>query len=212
MPKSVAMKLELPPRIRDNRAPLLRTTSCTVPMRNATPFAADRRFDVICLGRFASTSTRSRSAPVSRMSPASPSTRGSSANTAFGCARLGLEAALISARRRRRAGAFPVETIARRMRRQPCRHRSVAPDRRGRGHRRQGYVPADLSARELRRHGDCRGRCRRGLRRAKQGAVDHWHALLDRACRSHQQTGARSRAEERRARSSISITVPCAGD
>ena len=112
--KRVAMKLELPPRIRDNRPPLLRTTSCTVPMRNATPFAADRRFDVICLGRFAvDFYAQQIGARLEDVTSFAKYLGGSSANTAFGCARLGLKAALISRVGDDGLGRFLVETIAR---------------------------------------------------------------------------------------------------
>ena len=105
------------------------------------------------------------------------------------------------ARRRRRDGPLPRrDDRARRLRRQPRRRRSVAAHRGGRArHRGQGHVPADLPARELRRHGDRRRGDRGGVHRAEPRAADHRHALLDRVHRRHQQSRARSRARARRA-------------
>ncbi len=83
-------------------------------MRNATPFAADRRFDVICLGRFAvDFYAQQIGARLEDVTSFAKYLGGSSANTAFGCARLGLEAALISRVGDDALGRFLVETIAR---------------------------------------------------------------------------------------------------
>jgi len=83
-------------------------------MRNATPFAADRRFDVICLGRFAvDFYAQQIGARLEDVTSFAKYLGGSSANTAFGCARLGLKAALISRVGDDGMGRFLVETIAR---------------------------------------------------------------------------------------------------
>jgi 5-dehydro-2-deoxygluconokinase len=83
-------------------------------MRNATPFAADRRFDVICLGRFAvDFYAQQIGARLEDVTSFAKYLGGSSANTAFGCARLGLKAALISRVGDDGLGRFLVETIAR---------------------------------------------------------------------------------------------------
>ena len=83
-------------------------------MRNATPFAAGRRFDVVCLGRFAvDFYAQQIGARLEDVTSFAKYLGGSSANTAFGCARLGLRAALISRVGDDGLGRFLVETIAR---------------------------------------------------------------------------------------------------
>ena len=83
-------------------------------MRNATPFAAGRRLDVICLGRFAvDFYAQQIGARLEDVTSFAKYLGGSSANTAFGCARLGLKAALISRVGDDALGRFLVETIAR---------------------------------------------------------------------------------------------------
>jgi 5-dehydro-2-deoxygluconokinase len=83
-------------------------------MRNATPFVAERRFDVICLGRFAvDFYAQQIGARLEDVTSFAKYLGGSSANTAFGCARLGLKAALISRVGDDGLGRFLVETIAR---------------------------------------------------------------------------------------------------
>src|SRR5213595_1881428 len=83
-------------------------------MQNTTRFAADRALDVICLGRFAvdfyAQQIGSRLEDVTSFAKY---LGGSSANTAFGCARLGLRAALISRVGDDAMGRFLIETIAR---------------------------------------------------------------------------------------------------
>ena len=83
-------------------------------MRNATPFAAGRRFDIVCLGRFAvDFYAQQIGARLEDVTSFAKYLGGSSANTAFGCARLGLSAALISRVGDDGLGRFLVETIAR---------------------------------------------------------------------------------------------------
>ncbi|MGH8715105.1 MAG: PfkB family carbohydrate kinase, partial [Casimicrobiaceae bacterium] len=83
-------------------------------MRNATPFAAGRRFDVICLGRFAvDFYAQQIGARLEDVTSFAKYLGGSPANTAFGCARLGLHVALISRVGDDGLGRFLVETIAR---------------------------------------------------------------------------------------------------
>ncbi|MEP7207502.1 MAG: PfkB family carbohydrate kinase, partial [Casimicrobiaceae bacterium] len=66
-------------------------------MHNTTRFAAGRPLDVICLGRFAvDFYAQQIGARLEDVTSFSKYLGGSSANTAFGCARLGLSAALIS--------------------------------------------------------------------------------------------------------------------
>src|SRR5215475_8610760 len=83
-------------------------------MQNKTRFALDRRLDVVCLGRFGvdfyAQQIGSRLEDVTSFSKY---LGGSSANTAFGCARLGLRAGLISRVGDDALGRFLVETIAR---------------------------------------------------------------------------------------------------
>ncbi|MEO8508840.1 MAG: 5-dehydro-2-deoxygluconokinase, partial [Betaproteobacteria bacterium] len=97
-------------------------------MQNATPFAADRRLDVICLGRFAvDFYAQQIGARLEDVTSFAKYLGGSSANTAFGCARLGLRTGLISRIGDDANGHFLVETISR----EGCdtSHVSVDPDR-----------------------------------------------------------------------------------
>jgi len=83
-------------------------------MHNATRFAPDRTLDVICLGRFAvDFYAQQIGARLEDVTSFAKYLGGSSANTAFGCARLGLKAALISRVGDDGNGRFLVETIAR---------------------------------------------------------------------------------------------------
>jgi len=83
-------------------------------MRNTTRFAPDRALDVICLGRFAvDFYAQQIGARLEDVTSFAKYLGGSSANTAFGCARLGLKAALISRIGDDALGRFLVETIAR---------------------------------------------------------------------------------------------------
>ena len=62
-------------------------------MRNSTPFAPGRALDVICLGRFAvDFYAQQIGARLEDVGSFAKYLGGSSANTAFGCARLGLKA------------------------------------------------------------------------------------------------------------------------
>ena len=90
-------------------------------MRNATRFATQRALEVICLGRFAvDFYAQQIGARLEDVTSFAKYLGGSSANTAFGCARLGLKAALISRVGDDGLGRFLVETHrARRLRRQP---------------------------------------------------------------------------------------------
>ena len=94
----------------------------------ATRFAADRDFDVLCLGRFAvDFYAQQIGARLEDVTSFAKYLGGSSANTAFGCARLGLRAGLISRVGDDHLGRFLVETIAR----EGCdtSHVSVDPSR-----------------------------------------------------------------------------------
>src|SRR6266705_6352912 len=83
-------------------------------MRNTTRFAPNRALDVICLGRFAvDFYAQQIGARLEDVTSFAKYLGGSSANTAFGCARLGLKAALISSVGDDGLGRFLVETIAR---------------------------------------------------------------------------------------------------
>ena len=98
------------------------------PMRNATPFASGRSLDVVCLGRFAvDFYAQQIGARLEDCTGFSKYLGGSSANTAFGCARLGLKAGLISRVGNDANGRFLVETIAK----EGCdtSHVSVDPQR-----------------------------------------------------------------------------------
>jgi len=83
-------------------------------MKNATPFAAGRPLDVICLGRFAvDFYAQQIGARLEDVTSFAKYLGGSSANTAFGCARLGLKTGLVSRIGDDANGHFLVETIAR---------------------------------------------------------------------------------------------------
>ena len=83
-------------------------------MRNTTPFATGRPLDVVCLGRFAADFYAQQiGARLEDVTSFAKYLGGSSANTAFGCARLGLKAGLISRIGDDGLGHFLVETIAR---------------------------------------------------------------------------------------------------
>jgi 5-dehydro-2-deoxygluconokinase len=97
-------------------------------MRNSTHFAAGRALDVICLGRFAvDFYAQQIGARLEDVTSFAKYLGGSSANTAFGCARLGLKAGLISRIGDDGLGRFLVETI----RREGCdtSHVSIDPAR-----------------------------------------------------------------------------------
>ena len=97
-------------------------------MNNATVFASGRRLDVVCLGRFAvDFYAQQIGARLEDVTSFSKYLGGSSANTAFGCARLGLRAGLISRVGNDANGRFLVETIAK----EGCdvSHVSVDPQR-----------------------------------------------------------------------------------
>ena len=83
-------------------------------MKNNTPFAAGRRFDIVCLGRFAvDFYAQQIGARLEDVASFAKYLGGSSANTAFGCARLGLNAAMAARVGDDAMGRFLVETIAR---------------------------------------------------------------------------------------------------
>jgi 5-dehydro-2-deoxygluconokinase len=82
-------------------------------MENTTRFASGRRLDVVCLGRFGvDFYAQQIGARLEDVTSFSKYLGGSSANTAFGCARLGLKAGLISRIGNDANGRFLVETIA----------------------------------------------------------------------------------------------------
>jgi 5-dehydro-2-deoxygluconokinase len=83
-------------------------------MRNATRFADDRSLDIVCLGRFGvDFYAQQIGARLEDVTSFAKYLGGSSANTAFGCARLGLRAGLISRVGDDAMGRFLTETIAR---------------------------------------------------------------------------------------------------
>ena len=83
-------------------------------MRNDTSFAPARPLDVVCLGRFGvDFYAQQIGARLEDVTSFAKYLGGSSANTAFGCARLGLKAGLISRIGDDALGHFLVETIAR---------------------------------------------------------------------------------------------------
>jgi 5-dehydro-2-deoxygluconokinase len=83
-------------------------------MRNMTRFGAERALDIVCLGRFGvDFYAQQIGARLEDVTSFAKYLGGSSANTAFGCARLGLKAGLISRVGDDAMGRFLVETIAR---------------------------------------------------------------------------------------------------
>jgi 5-dehydro-2-deoxygluconokinase len=97
-------------------------------MKNPTRFADGRRLDVICLGRFGvDFYAQQIGARLEDVTSFAKYLGGSSANTAFGCARLGLKAALVSRIGKDANGQFLVETLAK----EGCdvSHVSVDPSR-----------------------------------------------------------------------------------
>lgn len=93
------------------RAPLRNVYS---DMQNTTQFAAGRRHDVICLGRLAvDFYAQQIGARLEDVATFAKYLGGSSANTAFGCARLGLNAAMASRIGDDAMGNFLVETLQR---------------------------------------------------------------------------------------------------
>jgi 5-dehydro-2-deoxygluconokinase len=83
-------------------------------MQNRTRFAAGRPLDIVCLGRFGvDFYAQQIGARLEDVTSFAKYLGGSSANTAFGCARLGLKAGLISRVGDDAMGRFLVETIAR---------------------------------------------------------------------------------------------------
>jgi 5-dehydro-2-deoxygluconokinase len=83
-------------------------------MQNRTRFAAGRPLDIVCLGRFGvDFYAQQIGARLEDVASFAKYLGGSSANTAFGCARLGLKAGLISRVGDDAMGRFLVETISR---------------------------------------------------------------------------------------------------
>src|SRR5919198_3929608 len=83
-------------------------------MRNLTRFAPGRRLDVICLGRLAvDLYAQQIGARLEDVSSFAKFLGGSSANIAFGCARLGLRSAMLSRVGADHMGRFLTETLAR---------------------------------------------------------------------------------------------------
>jgi 5-dehydro-2-deoxygluconokinase len=82
-------------------------------MKNSTRFAAGRRLDIVCLGRLGvDFYAQQIGARLEDVASFAKYLGGSSANTAFGCARLGLKAALVSRIGDDAMGRFLVETLA----------------------------------------------------------------------------------------------------
>ncbi len=83
-------------------------------MKNNTRFAADRRFDIVCLGRIAvDFYAQQIGARLEDVASFAKYLGGSSANTAFGCARLGLQAAMAGRVGDDAMGRFLTETLTR---------------------------------------------------------------------------------------------------
>ena len=110
-------------------------------MQNTTSFVAGRRFDIVCLGRLAvDFYAQQIGARLEDVTSFAKYLGGSSANTAFGCARLGPKAAMASRVGDDAMGNFLVETLAREgcdvshVSRDPARLREAATAREVRLH------------------------------------------------------------------------------
>ena len=91
-----------------------RPSFAVLPMKNNTRFAAARRYDIVCLGRLAvDFYAQQIGARLEDVASFAKYLGGSSANTAFGCARLGLKAAMAARVGDDAMGRFLVETLAR---------------------------------------------------------------------------------------------------
>ncbi|MFC5474793.1 bifunctional 5-dehydro-2-deoxygluconokinase/5-dehydro-2-deoxyphosphogluconate aldolase [Paraherbaspirillum soli] len=78
-----------------------------------TPFASDRKLDVICLGRLAvDLYAQQIGAPLSEVASFAKYLGGSSANIAFGCARLGLKSAMLTRVGNEHNGQFLTAALA----------------------------------------------------------------------------------------------------
>jgi 5-dehydro-2-deoxygluconokinase len=83
-------------------------------MKNNTRFAPGRQFDIMCLGRLAvDFYAQQIGARLEDVASFSKYLGGSSANTAFGCARLGLKTAMLARTGDDAMGQFLVETLVR---------------------------------------------------------------------------------------------------
>ncbi|HET7096741.1 MAG TPA: 5-dehydro-2-deoxygluconokinase [Casimicrobiaceae bacterium] len=83
-------------------------------MKNTTRFATGRRYDIVCLGRIAvDFYAQQIGARLEDVASFAKYLGGSSANTAFGCARLGLKAAMAARVGDDAMGRFLTETLAR---------------------------------------------------------------------------------------------------
>lgn len=82
-------------------------------MENTSSFAAGRRLDVICLGRLAvDLYARNLGSPLEQVASFNKYLGGSSANIAFGTARLGLKSAMLSRVGDEQFGRFLLDTLA----------------------------------------------------------------------------------------------------
>ena len=169
-------------------------------MRNATPFAAGRRLDVLCLGRFAvDFYAQQIGARLEDVTSFAKYLGGSSANTAFGCARLGPAGRAHLAHRRRRARAASSSRRSR-ARAATSSHVSVDPARL------TGAVVLGIKDKDtfplifLRENCADMAIAEDDIEEAyiaqQPRAAHHRHALLDRVHRPHQQP-ARSTARAR---------------
>ena len=170
------------------------------PLRRASSrFAPGRSRDIVCLGRLAvDLYAQQVGARLEDVSSFAKYLGGSSANIAFGCARLGLASAMLARVGNDHMGRFLTETLTK----EGCDVSHVRvdqrpPDRAGAARpERPRHLPADLLSRELRGHGGRRSGFRRGVHCVVESAADHRHALLDRAGEPHEPPRAGLRAPQ----------------
>jgi simple sugar transport system ATP-binding protein len=137
--------------------PRRRDDLITEPHAKPLDIPAGRRFDLACLGRLAvDLYAQQVGARLEDVASFAKYLGGSSANIAFGAARLGLRAAMISRVGDEQMGRFLVETLQREgcdtspwCRSTPSADRAGHPRPEGSRH-----LPAAVLPRELRRHGD----------------------------------------------------------
>ena len=143
--------------------------------------ATPRALDVICIGRAAVDLYGEQiGARLEDVTTFARYLGGSPANTAVGCARLGLRAAMLTRVGDEQNGRFVLDSLAaRRGRCQPCAARSAAADRaRVPQHSKPHRISAAVLSRSLRRYGARSKRCRSTIYRQRGFGADLRHPFV----------------------------------